>query len=339
MRALYLSETGDAGKDLPEAYAAALRRVVELSVEIVPEPLEEKAKLDLFRSHDIYLVGRASSPLPGGLAVDPGRLRLVAAAVGSLRHILAPDHFRAGIRVANWGDAPAFIIAEGTLVLLLAALKDLRTQVDLIAGGGWQLDQASHGGTIEGARVGLYGFGFIGAEFVRLLRPFRPRAVRIYDPYAETLPRWCRRASSLEELFADSDIVSIHAGLSDETRGSVGARLLAMLPSGAVVVNTARGAIIDQDALFQELSRGRLRAGLDVLEPDSLPPGHPARLWPNLLLTAHQIGWGWPSSYGGSHYAGILSKAQRYVVDNLRRFARNEPLRWEVDAVRFLRMT
>lgn len=338
-RILYLSEIGDSARDLPKAYMDALRRLGELNIVVSPSPLGVAERLALFRSHDIYLVGRASSPVPMELADAPGRLRLIAATVGSLRHIIAPAHLESGLRVVNWGDAPAFIMAEGALALLLAALKDIRPQIDHIASGGWHLDQTLHGGTIRGARIGLYGCGFIGAEFVRLLQPFKPAAIRVFDPYADQLPRGCERAPLLDELFERSDIISIHAGLSEETRGSVDARLLRRLPDGAVFINTARGGIVDQDALFAELAAGRLRAGLDVLEPDSLPSDHPARRWPNLVLSAHQIGRDWPAAYAGRNPADALTKAQRYVLGNIRRFCRNERLRWEIDEVRFSRMT
>ena len=108
----------------------------------------------------------------------------------------------------------------------------------------------------------------------------------------------CERSDSLEALVAASEVLVIHAGLSDETRGAVGAGQLATLPDGGVVINTARGAILDQEALFAELASGRLRAGLDVLEPDTLAPQHPMLARDNCLLTYHQLDTlQWPPLY------------------------------------------
>jgi len=128
----------------------------------------------------------------------------------------------------------------------------------------------------------------------------------------------------------------IHAGLCDATRRSVTSELLAKLPRHGVVVNTARGGIVDQAALFAELEAGRLRAGLDVLEPDTLPPDHPARAWENLILTAHHVENPWPLD---GRPATRLTPMQRACVENLRRFAAGEPLLYPMDRTRYLRNT
>jgi phosphoglycerate dehydrogenase-like enzyme len=110
-----------------------------------------------------------------------------------------------------------------------------------------------------------------------------------------------------------------------------------MLPKYGIVVNTARGAIVDQEALFAELKSGRLRAGLDVLDPDTLPPDHEARRWENLIWTCHSIGGGlWPTD--GAPPAE-LAPHQEICLDNLRRFLRGEPLRFVMDEVRYARST
>ena len=128
----------------------------------------------------------------------------------------------------------------------------------------------------------------------------------------------------------------VHAGLSDETRGSVTAELLAKLPDNGIIINTARGGIIDQPALFAELEKGRLLAGLDVLDPDRLPEGHAAKQWPNAIFTAHNI--------GASTIEGVAGKAELQpmhlvALENLKRHADGEPLKFEMDRVRYLRST
>ena len=125
----------------------------------------------------------------------------------------------------------------------------------------------------------------------------------------------------------------IHAGLSDETTGSVRAEHFAQLPDDGVVINTARGAILDQDALFAELSSGRLRAGLDVLEPDYLPRDHPMLALDNCLLSFHQLDQlQWPPRPG-------LTPMQQRCVDNIARFAAGEQPEWLFDSDRYDRST
>src|SRR5690606_31189377 len=233
--------------------------------------------------------------------------------------------------ITNWGDYPAYPVAEGAMALLLAVLKDMHHQISEIEADGWRMDMHQHGGTLRNRRIGIYGFGVIGSAFYELLEPFGPR-VAIFDPYVDIFPPKAMSVDSLEDLFGFAEIIVIHAGLTDETRKSVTAGLLAKLPRHGVVINTARGAIIDQEALFRELESGRLRAGLDVLDPDYLPPGHPARKWPNLILTAHRIDQGWPDFY---EEPTTLNEMQRICVDNLRRFAKGQPLRFVFDKRRY----
>jgi phosphoglycerate dehydrogenase-like enzyme len=248
-----------------------------------------------------------------------------------MTRIVPIEVIRSPIPVTNWGDAPAFEVAEAALGLLLTSLKNLRPHIEAKrTGEGWRIPEASIG-SLHGLRLGIYGFGYIGRAFYDLCQPFQPK-ILIYDPYTTDCP--APRADSLENLFANSDAVVIHAGLTDETRHSVTARHIALLPDQGIIVNTARGGIVDQEALFAELATGRLRAALDVLdEGDSLPPDHPARQFPNLLLTAHQVAHiAWPDTNGWQRFHAV-------ALDNLRRFHEAEPLRFIMDETRYLRST
>ncbi len=287
------------------------------------------------RQADVLLTGWGSSPVPDDLAQDRGRLRYICNITGSVRHWISLRIIDAGIPVTNWGTAPADRLAEGAMTLLMATVKDLHQRIVNVRGGGWRLDDHHFGGSLRGLNVGIYGYGAIGQRFVPLLRPFGA-VMRIYDPYAASIPEDCTRAESLETLFERSEAIVIHAGLTEETRGSVTADLLARLPDHGIVINTARGGIIDQDALFAELEAGRLRAGLDVLEPDRLSPDHAARSWPNLILTAHQIGRNRPD-YGQERT--WLDDFHQVCLDNLSRFVSGEPLRFRMDHDRYVRST
>ena len=218
------------------------------------------------------------------------------------------------------------------MALLLAVLKDLRGRTEgILAGNSWGAKRLGlPSGTLRGMRLGLYGCGAIGHRFVQLVRPFEPELLA-YDPFADGLPDGCRRAGSLDELFARSEAVAIWAGLSDQTRGSVTAGLLAKLPDHGIIINAARGEIVVQEALFAELKSGRLRAGLDVLvNDDYLPQGHEAHTWPNLILTCHDIASAhWPVR------PPRLSEADQVALDNLKRFLAGEPLRFRMDERRY----
>lgn len=335
MKTLYLSGIDGARVDLPHVYRSALEAHSELTVISRSQPLGEEEACRIISEHDVYLVCRHSQFLPAAIATLPGKLTLVCAVVGSLRDYVPIEVVNSPITVTNWGDAPAGPIAEGAMTLLLAALKDLHHHVIDKRRGNWKISPTTHGGVLRGRHVGLYGLGFIGRRFVEMIRPFGP-VLHIYDPYTTELPDGIVRETSLQDLFSRCSIIAVHAGLTEETRGSVTAEILALLPDHGVVVNTARGAIFDQDALFAELQSGRLRAGLDVLEPDQLPPDHPARGWENLILTAHQIHLPWPTD--GAPPAE-LTRAQEYCIENLRRLNAGRPAVHEIDQKRYSRMT
>lgn len=335
LKMVHISRRGPDPKIFTPAFVRALERCGELSFVNNGDDLSDGQKTDILREANVALTGWSSSPLPECLAADPGRLQYVCNVTGELKAWVPPAIIASGLPVTNWGDAPAQGIAEGAMTLLLAVLKDLQDQMLAIRDGRWHLDPEEFGGTLYEADLGVYGCGAIGRKFVEMVRPFGP-VIRVFDPYCAELPEGCRRAASLRELFAASQVVAIHAGLTDETRHSVTAELLALLPRHGVIINTARGGIVDQAALFAELRAGRLRAGLDVLEPDSLPADHEARRWSNCLLTAHHIHRGWPTH---GQPPEKLQPMHRVCLDNLERFARGEPLRFVMDPARLGRST
>ena len=316
------------------AFLDAVAEIEGLELERVKdwESLGRDQVLGMMRGCDVLLASRAPE-VPDELAEDPGRLKYICYLHGTMRKVIGLPVILSGIQVTNWGNHAGRGLAENSLALLLAALKDLPRRILAVrAGEGRGI--RSIGGTLAGLSVGVYGFGFAGREFVRLLEPFGA-TVRVYDPYVEDLPAPFLRVGSLRELFAVSKAVVIHAGLTPETEKSVTAELLALLPDGGVVINTARGAIIDQPALFDELRSGRLRAGLDVLWPDDLPADHEARGWENLIWTCHEFGnrpW-----KGGERQSAL--RHYRVFLENIRAFVDGRPLKFLIDETRYSRMT
>lgn len=291
----------------------------------------------LIRSHDVAIVGWDARPLPSALSDDPGRLAYVCCYSGTIRAFVPRELVAAGVPVSNWGDLPAPAVAEAAMTLLLTCVHDMpvirRAQMD----GQWSFDR-SRTGTLKGLRVGIVGLGVIGRHFVTMLQPFGARMM-VFDPYADDVPTDVEVVDSLEALCDRSEALVIHAGLSEETTGMVRAEHLARLPDHGIVVNTARGAILDQDALFAELSSGRLRAGLDVLADEraaQFPADHPLRQADNVTFTFHQLtdeaGDPWPPRPG-------LTPMQQRVLDQIDRFAAGEEPHWVFDLDRYDRST
>ncbi|MFT3785479.1 MAG: hydroxyacid dehydrogenase [Tepidisphaeraceae bacterium] len=331
-RMLNISADGKPGCLTVESFRAALRELGELELMSGGDRMSAAEIASHVRGCDVFITGWNTTMLPAELAQNPGQLKYICGVTGTMKAHVPVELVDAGILLTNWGDAPAGPVAEGAMSLLLASLKDLHARVANVSRNGWRLANDRYGGSLEGLNVGVYGCGVIGRRFIELLRPFRS-TIRVFDKYADAVPEGCQRVDSLEALFDASEAIVIHAGWTDETDKSVNADLLRRLPDHAIVVNTARGGIVDQEALFAELATGRLRAALDVLEPDHLAPDHPARHWENLILTSHQIEQLWP---GSEHRMGTM---HRYALDNLRRWIDGRPLRFVMDAERYRRST
>ena len=318
-----------------DEFVAALEARGDLTLHTETGPLDDDELTEIVGAHDVAIVGWDAHPLPASLATARGDLAYVCCYSGTIRSLVPRELVEAGVPVSNWGELPAQGIAESAMTLLLACVHDLGVIRRAQRAGEWGFD-TSRVGTLAGLRVGIHGLGVIGHRFVEMLRPFGAH-VRAHDPYVAELPPGVERAHTVDELCDWADALVIYAGLTDETAGSVGLGQLARLPDGGIVVNTARGAIIDQEALFAELATGRLRAGLDVLEPDGvLDPAHPLRQADNVTFSFHRLtfegGDDWPPRPG-------LTRMQQLVVDQLDRFAAGDEPWFVFDTDRYDRST
>ena len=152
---------------------------------------------------------------------------------------------------------------------------------------GWWRHPYSEG--LEGKTVGLVSFGMIAKEVARMLQVFGCK-VKVYSNHgvsAEEAKKYCVEPVSLEELFQTSDVVSVHSGMTPKTYHMINAPLLAMMKDGALLVNTSRGAVIDEAALEEEVISGRLRAVLDVFEVEPLPTTSRLRGLSNVVIVPH----------------------------------------------------
>jgi phosphoglycerate dehydrogenase-like enzyme len=197
-----------------------------------------------------------------------------------------------GVAVTITPGANEATVADHTVGLMLAALRRVCEHDGAVRRGQWHRTGEHTPWLLSGSTVGLVGFGHIGRTVARRLAGFEVRVLAT-DPIA---PRDAAvEAVSLDQLLALCDVVSLHVPLQPGTRGLIGARELALMPSHAVLVNTARGGIVDEDALVRALERGRLRAAaLDVFEAE---PPRASRLLslPNVVLSPHNAGLSIPS--------------------------------------------
>jgi phosphoglycerate dehydrogenase-like enzyme len=164
----------------------------------------------------------------------------------------------------------------------------------------------------------IVGYGAIGAAIEDRLAPFElARVARVARSRRAMARGPVHPLTELPALLPDADVVILSTPLTDETRGLVDAEFLGRMKDGALLVNVARGPVVDTKALLTELESGRITAALDVTDPEPLPPGHPLWRAPGVLISPHVGG---PSS-------AFLPRAKRLLVDQLNRFVNHEPLR------------
>lgn len=225
-------------------------------------------------------------PVTGELLASAPRCRIVARyGIGTDNVDIAAARER-GVVVTNVPDYSVEEVAVHTLSLLLALIRRIPDATRLVAAGGWGLDGLRPIRRLSGLRAGLVGYGRIGRTLASYLTALGCEVV-VHDPFLTPGPG-LPPLVTLAELLAGCDAVSLHAPLTPATRGLIGTAELAAMKPDAVLVNTARGGLVDVDALIAALQAGQLRgAALDVLDAEPPAAGRlPADL-PNLLVTPH----------------------------------------------------
>ncbi|WP_186785816.1 2-hydroxyacid dehydrogenase [Streptomyces misionensis] len=220
-----------------------------------------------------------------------------------------------GVRLCNARGVHEASTAELALTLTLAALRGIPDFVRAQQEERWA---SGFRPALADKNVLIVGYGPIGAAIEDRLTPFEvARVARVARSRRTTARGLVHATEDVLSLLPDADVVILSTPLTDATRGLVDAGFLARMKDGALLVNVARGPVVDTGALVAELERGRITAALDVTDPEPLPPGHPLWRAPGVLISPHMGG---PSS-------AFLPRAKRLLVDQLTRFARHEPLR------------
>lgn len=366
IRAAFAMRKGLAAQLFGSAELARIHAVADLDESVTIDDFG-LADPRLLKSLGVLITGW-DAPVIGPAELDKmPRLRAILHSAGSVKGYLAPEVWTRGILVTTAADANARPVAEYTLAAILLAGKDVPafaasyardpafriipgdqdgygTGADTRASAPEAHGSQAHGpGTVSsvtsgpgtfgignyGRTVGIIGASRVGRQVIDLLGALDFR-VRLYDPHVRPDDPVLRRVerTGLVDLLRRSSIVSIHAPLLPDTRGMLGSRELALMSPGSVLINTARGAILDHDALADAVRDGGLRAILDVTEPEPLPAGHPLRELPGVILTPHVAG-----SLGNE-----LRRLGQSVTTELELFAAGQPARSPVPGQSLLTM-
>ena len=290
--------------DLPEL---ATLGPMPANVDVRVVPAESAQVADLKQVDFVVPVTPMRPIVLESLAGPSGRLRVIQTLTAGVDWLIGrvPE----GVTVCNARgvfDAP---LAEWVLGAILAMQRGLVQARDAQARREWRYAEPPE---LAGRRVIILGLGSIGTAIADRLRPFGVEVVGV----ARTARDAVYGLAHLDRLLPDADVLVNILPLTSATVGLLGARELARLPDGALVVNAGRGRTIDTAALVAELQSGRLRAALDVTDPEPLPGDHPLWGLPNVLITPHM----------GGDSTSTTTRAVELVGDQIRRFAVGEPL-------------
>ncbi|WP_405825542.1 hydroxyacid dehydrogenase [Streptomyces sp. NBC_01390] len=278
---------------LDPASLAALAAVCDLAPLPVLDDFSTERARGILADVDLLVTGWGCPVLDTDALEAAPRLRAVVHTAGSVRPHVTDACWERGIEVSSAAAANALPVAEYTLAMILLSGKQVLERAHAYAATKTRDNWLRTSRTIGNYRrtVGIVSASMVGRRVIELLRP-HDFDILLYDPYvadADVAELGVERVE-LDALFARADTVSLHTPLLPSTRGLVSRALLDAMRPGAVFINTARGGVVDQDALTDAVREHRIRAVLDVTDPEVLPPEHPLWDCPDALLTPHLAG-------------------------------------------------
>ena len=284
------------------------------------QPARKDELTRLLADADACLTSWEVAQLDEDVIAAAPRLKALAHMGGSVKKLVSAALWERGIRVFSARPALARDVAETTLGLMIVGMKRIFPLARHVREGGWRESRYGPARELHRSQVGIVGASEVGRHVISLLKPFDAR-VLLYDPYvteAQSEALGARKVS-LEEMAREADVLSLHAPLLPATQKMINAEILKLLKDDCILINTARGGLIDEAALVGELSAGRLFAFLDVTEPEPPALDSPLRSLENAVVMPH--------------LAGCITDCGNMsilAVEELRRYFAGEPLIHEV---------
>ncbi len=286
MKKIVISEFMD------EAAVETLRKSFDVSYD--PQLVDDPRRLAAAVSDADALIVRNRTQVRGDLLAACARASVIGRLGVGLDNIDVVACEARGMKVIPATGANAMAVAEYVIGTAMVLLRGVYLSSEAVAAGKWPRAALSNGRETAGTCLGLVGFGGIGRLCAKLARSLGMNVIA-HDPMvAAGSPVWSEtgvRCVSLDELLATADVVTLHVPLTPDTKNMLSAPRIARMKPGAIVINTARGGIVDEAALTQALRSGRLGgAAFDVFEPEPLKPGSAWEGCPNVILTPHVAG-------------------------------------------------
>ncbi len=269
----------------------ALEEVGEIEYNPYDRHFTPEELRDRLEDKDVVITGWGTPMLTEEVLSKANNLKMLAHTGGSVADYAAPELYERGIIVLSGNMVFAESVAEACVCYTMASLRDITRYDAIVKAGGWQGDKPNNTKGIMDRTVGLVGFGMIAKFFAKMLQPFRCK-IKIYSSYLtpEEAAQYNATVAPLDEIFETCDIISVHSAQTPKTYHLIGEQQFKKMKDGALIVNTARGSVIDEEAMIRELETGRIFAALDVYETEPLDPDSKLRSMDNVLLLPHMGG-------------------------------------------------
>lgn len=310
------------GRVFSEKYYVKLREFGEVRIYDKKDFTDENYVLSFVKGATIIVTSWDSPKIDAAILNACPALKAVIHAAGSVKPVVSDEFIARKIRISNSAVAIGEGVAESALGFAISACKGFyRLNADT-AKGLWQENVKTTVKDFYDITVGVISGGFVGRHMVKLLQNFHVDVV-LYDPYLskEQVEKIGAKKVSLEELLSSSDVISIHAPSVPATENMLNKDNLRLIKDGAVLINTARGAIINEKDLIEELKKGRFFACLDVTATEPPSKDNPLRNMDNVVLTPHIAG----TATNG------LRRVALHVCEEIARLLNGEKMRTEVN--------
>lgn len=284
------------------------------------EPAAKADLLTLLPQADACITSWGVAQLDADVIAAAPRLKAMAHMGSSVKRFVSQALWDRGVHVTSAAPALAEDVAITTLGLMIVGMKRIWPLGQHVKQGGWRESPYWPSREIRHKVVGIIGASHVGRRLIRLLKPFEVH-ILLYDPFIspEAAAEMGVKKAELEELLAQADIVTLHAPAKPDTHHMLNAARLALMKDDALLINTARGVLIDETALVAELRKGRFFAFLDVTDPEPPAPDSPLRHLENVVVVPH--------------LAGCIEDCGRMgemAVEELRRFFAGQPPLYQV---------
>ena len=307
--------------DFPDA-ATAAQEITPSGFELAVVAARSQEYKDALKD-SLYLVGFVDSLVDDELFETGPNLKLIQLLSAGYDRADIEAARKAGVPIANNGGANSVAVSEHAVLLMLAVSRQLVRQHTSVAAGNWRGNETPRVHELRNKTLGIVGLGTIGKKTARLAAAFGMNIIyydiaRLAEHEEDAIGV---RFRLLKELLRESDLISLHTPLNDTTRQLIGAEELSLMKESAILVNTARGPVINEAALYDALTEGKiLAAGLDVFDQEPPQPDNPLFKLDNVILSAH---------LAGPTFESNIARV-RNAFDNVQRVARGEKPLWVI---------